>query len=155
MYDDDDDDDDDAYDVRWCSLIPPPRFWFFLAGAQNSRHCLWVNNNSMRSYLRTGSDFSLCVIDFAIDTQDEDGIYIEGDASEVIYSPRGFFVILVDVWIYLVKVSDGEIIAKLYFGVWENECIFYLTSRGDLLLLLKNDLRYFKIHNIENHLNSC
>jgi hypothetical protein len=22
-------------------------------------------------------------------------------------------------------------------------------------LLLKNDLRYFKIHNIENHLNSC
>jgi hypothetical protein len=53
-------------------------------------------------------------------------------------------------------VSDGEIIAKLYLGregVWENEVIFYNTSRGSLLLLQESDLRYFKIHNIENHLN--
>ncbi|CAB4027083.1 ---NA--- [Paramuricea clavata] len=131
--------------------------WFFLAGIQNSRHCLCVNDNPMTLFsFSSNPSFSLCVIDFANEMQDEDGIDIEGDLREVIYSPRGFFVILVDLWIYLVKVSDGEIIAiKLFFDVWKNECMFYLTSRGALLLLLKNDLRYFKIHNIENYLNLC
>ena len=79
---------------------------------------------------------------------------MSGDVRVVDVAPN-FLLIKGGIWLSVLNVSDKKIIATLrscelnWIGLSE---IFYLPSKDLLLVVLKNDIKYFKIHNLEKFL---
>ena len=62
-------------------------------------------------------------------------------------------------WIHFINMSGGKIIASLNLGDIHKFStgkvhMYYLASRAMIFFVVGNEIRYFKIHNIENHLKS-
>ena len=56
-------------------------------------------------------------------------------------------------WLSALNVSNNKIIARLPFCEGLSD-IFYLSSKDLLLVVFDHDIKYFKIHNLENCLKS-
>ena len=128
--------------------------WLFLAGTQNSRRSVWLAYAKDLFLPPCDYDNSLCLsfIDISSETQTSRELSIDC-VSGIVYFPPDFLIIHEHVWMHLVNVSEGKIIAKLYLGkqdIYQTEILSYFASRDALLFLLKNDIKYFKIHNFEN-----
>jgi hypothetical protein len=128
--------------------------WLFLAGTQNSRRSVWLAYAKDLFLSPCDNDNSLCLsfIDISSETETSREISIDC-VSGIVYLPPDFLIIHEHVWMHLVNVSEGKIIAKLYLGkqdIYQTEILSYFASRDALLFLLKNDIKYFKIHNFEN-----
>lgn len=127
--------------------------WFWLTGTFNSRRldCL--------------GDFfpgPLSFIDFSNDGHHQLRLTTNLNFNNVKGAIRvglDSLFVLEDVWIHFINMSGGKIIASLYLGEIFKFCprkvhMYYLASRAMLFFVVGNEIRYFKIHNIENHLKS-
>jgi hypothetical protein len=142
----------DNYDTAVNSL--------YLTGSQNRRSSLWLTYNS---YLGLNYDnrYSLGRIDFSIGTPCLHSItdVISYETIRACYVPPNFVLIFLRNYMHVVNISEGAIIAKVNtkpIDVSRIELVnaFYLSSSDRLILVFKNNIKYFKIHNFENYLES-
>ena len=130
--------------------------WLSLTGTRNSRRCMYLTYDSNGS---PRFDLSLNFIDLSNGSWPKCLLNSVGYAiRQVYYAAPNFLLIYWSRWVHVYNVSDGKTIAVLYFG---NVCetlhdapSFYLSTRGLLLFVLKNDIKCFRINNIDNCLES-
>ena len=127
--------------------------WFWLTGTLSSRR------------LECLGDFPpacLSFIDFSNDGHHQLRLITNLDFNNVKGAIRvdlDSLFVLEGRWIHFINMSGGKIIASLYLGDIHKFSsgkvhMYYLASRAMLFLVVENEIRYFKIHNIENHLKS-
>ena len=123
-----------------------------LTGTQNCRKSIWMD-------FERGSDkFTLFSIDFSSKEVCEcslphDMLYY----LRVLHVAPNFLLITASNCLSVLNVSDNKIIATLPFCGHDPETLFetfYLSSNDLLLVVFANDIKYFKIHNLENCLKS-
>ena len=126
--------------------------WMSLTGTQNCRQLMCVGHDK-REHL------DLFFFDFTSGELDEDSLYLPSafveDVKVVDVTPN-FLLIKIFVYLLVVDLSDVKIIATLGFCEYDTELIpdiFYLSSKGLLIAVLEDAIKYFKIHNIENCLS--
>ena len=119
-----------------------------LTGTQNCRRSMWVGFD-----WASGSS-TLSFYDFSSKELYEYSLrYVAyGDVSAFDVAPN-FLVIAAGYWLSVLNVSNNKIIATLPFCKGLSD-IFYLSSQNLLLVVFKHDIKYFKIHNLENCLKS-
>ena len=127
--------------------------WLSLTGTRSSRRSMWV-----------GYDFDICdralcsfdftnreLYEYSFDLPPERSEWVGDIAPDVL-------LIKTHRWMSVVKISDAKVITTLRFGtdrpdaqVWSDwPYTFYLLSKGLLLVVYENEIKHFKIHNIEN-----
>ena len=119
-----------------------------LTGTQNCRRSMWVG------FDRASVSSTLSFYDFSSKELYEYSLrYVAyGDVSAFDVAPN-FLVIAAEYWLSVLNVSNNKIIATLPFCKSLSD-IFYLSSQNVLLVVFKHDIKYFKIHNLENCLKS-
>jgi hypothetical protein len=133
--------------------------FLYLTGSQNRRSSLWLTHNSYD--VSNAISYSLGRIDFSIGTPCLHSItdVIPFEVIGACYVPSNFVLIFLDNYMYVVNISEGATIAKVLIktiDVSRKELMnaFYLPSSDRLILVFKNNIKYFKIHNFENYLKS-
>ena len=138
------------------TLCKVQNYWLFLTGTQSCRRLVLVEEDERTAFLFL-HDFTsrgLC-----------EGYSFDLPASRYV---NIFRVYMVDVapnvlliirrnWWSVLNVSDHKIVARLsgcdnYLSLRLR--LFYLSSKGFLLVVYQNEIKCFKIHNIENCLTS-
>ena len=119
-----------------------------LTGTQNCRRSMWVG------FDRASVSSTLSFYDFSSKELYEYSLrYVAyGDVSAFDVAPN-FLVIAAEYWLSVLNVSNNKIIATLPFCKSLSD-IFYLSLQNVLLVVFKHDIKYFKIHNLENCLKS-
>ena len=125
--------------------------WLSLTGTRSCRRLVWV--------LEDEGTAILFFFDFT--SRELDDLYLPStkyaDKNRVVdVAPNVLLIITGKCW-SVVNVSDHKIVATLsgcdiYVGL--RPCLFYLSSKGLLLVVYRNVIKCFKIHNIENCLTS-
>ena len=133
--------------------------WVSLSGTRNCRRSMFVQNQSGSG----GSWFILSSFNFKSRNQHELGFQSktldlpDGNVDWVDDVAPNLLLIKVDSWLQVFNVSDNKVIATVSFCKYDllhfSE-ILYLSPQGLLLLVLDNDIKYFKIRNLENCLKS-
>ena len=123
-----------------------------LTGSQSYRRSVWVGHDS------TGPRSVICFFDFSSKKLSEYSLgFIVVSCVRVVDVAPNCLLITTNNWLRVVNVSDNKIIATLPFCDyhWKNLFdIFYLSSKDLLLVVFANDIKFFKIHNLENCLKS-
>ena len=126
--------------------------WLSLIGTQSWRRLVCVLRD-------TGTPDGLLFFDFTSGRLYK--MHIPGTKFAIVQCvvdvAPNFLLIGTGEWCGVVNVSDHKIVATLkvrniYFGLQPR--LFYLSSKGLLLVIFENVIKYFKIHNIENCLTS-
>ena len=126
--------------------------WLSLTGTRSCRRLVWV--------LEDEGTAILFFFDFT--SRELDDLYLPStkyaDKNRVVDVAPNVLLIITGKWWSVVNVSDHKIVATLsgrdiYVGLRSSH-LFYLSSKGLLLVIFENVIKYFKIHNIENCLTS-
>ena len=125
--------------------------WISLTGTQSCRRLVCV--------LKDGEGAIVSFFDFT--SRELDELYIPSTEYANIkwvvdVAPNVLLISTGALWNVL-NVSDHKVVATLIFGdiFWDSRPrLFYLSSKGLLLVVCENVIKYFKIHNIENCLTS-
>ena len=126
---------------------------FGLTGAQNSRRSFWLTNCE-------DDGLSLHYLDLSNERKPKLGLSSLGDHEmiyvEFIYGDSNFLIVHdgIDEHTYFIRMRDGEISHSFLNHDGDINQSFYLASQTLLLLVNKNGIKKFKIHNIENFLSS-
>ena len=126
--------------------------WMSLTGTQNCRELMCVGHNEYLGVALFFYDFTSRELyeEFSSLTS-----ALSEDAQVVDVAPN-FLLIKTSVYLDVPDLSDRSIIATLCFCDNGGEFIpdiFYLSSKGLLIAVLKDAIKCFKIHNIENCLS--
>ena len=125
--------------------------WLSLTGTQSGRRLVWVREDEGNAIL----------FFFDFTSRELDDLYLPSTGptyeSRVVDVAPNVLLIIAEKWWSVVNVSDHKIVATLrgcdiYLGLRPR--LFYLSSKGLLLVVYQNDIKCFKIHNIENCLTS-
>ena len=80
------------------------------------------------------------------------------DVNEVFYVEPDILILYEDKYVHFITISNGKTLAKVYLvDILEDSKkkeIFYIPSRGTLIMIMDDRIKCFKIHNVENHLNT-
>ena len=119
-----------------------------LTGTQNCRRSLWMGSE-WTSFNTTLTFFDHLsrreLYEYSLP------YFMSGDVRVVDVAPN-FLLINGGIWLSILNASDNRVIATLpFFEGLSN--IFYLSSKDLLLAVLEDDIKYFKIHNLEKILN--
>ena len=113
-----------------------------LTGIQNCRRSMWKWSNITLAFFDHSSrelyEYSL-------------PYFISGDVRVVDVAPN-FLLIKGGISLSVLNALDNKVIAELPFCE-DLSKIFYLSSKDLLLAVFQNDIKYFKIHNLEKILN--
>ena len=126
--------------------------WMSLTGTQNCRALVCVGD-----YQLIG--LALFFFDFTSRELYEDSLFISSilaEHAQVFDVAPNFLLIKTAMYLHVLDLSDLIIIATLCFCNCYDEFIpdiFYLSSKGLLIVVLNDITKYFKIHNIENYLS--
>jgi hypothetical protein len=127
--------------------------WLSLTGTRSSRRSMWVG------YDLHIHDRALCSFDFKSRELYEYSFDLPPERSEWVGDiAPDVLLIKTHRWMSVVKISDAKVITTLRFGtdrpdaqVWSDwTYTFYLLSKSLLLVVYENEIKHFKIHNIEN-----
>ena len=77
---------------------------------------------------------------------------MSGDVRVIDVAPN-FLLIQGGIWLSVLNASDNKVIATLPFCE-DFSNIFYLSSKDLFLVVFEDDIKYFKIHNLEKNLSS-
>ena len=121
--------------------------WMSLTGTQNCRELICVGNDDCKC-------LALFFFDFTSRELDESLLYLpldfEKDGQVVDVAPN-FLLIKEFASLHVLDLSDRSIVATFRFCAGGN--IFYLSSKGLLIVVWQDAIKCFKIHNIENYLS--
>ena len=128
-----------------------PVDWLSLTGTQSCRRLVYV--------LKDEGTTILFFFDFT--SRELDELYLPSteyaDVEWAVESAPNVLLIITGEWWNVVNVSDHKVVATLSFCDidWDlRPRLFYLSSKGLLLVVYQNVIKCFKIHNIENCLTS-
>ena len=129
--------------------------WLSLTGTQSCRRLVYVLGD------RSRETAILSFFDFTSRELYEYSLHIPNTKYEVIewvvdVAPNVLLISTGKLWSVL-NVSDHKVVATLSFcdiDLGLQSHLFYLSSKGLLLVIFENVIKYFKIHNIENCLTS-
>ena len=125
--------------------------WLSLTGTRSCRRLVWVLEDLGTSFL----------FFFDFTSRELDDLYLPStkyaDENRVVDVAPNVLLIITGKWWSVVNVSDHKIVATLracniYLGLQPR--LFYLSSKGLLLVVYQNVIKCIKIHNIENCLTS-
>ena len=124
--------------------------WMSLTGTQNCRKLTCVGDDEREPY-------ALFYFDFTSRELDNVSLNLPSvlvvDPLQVVDVAPNFLLIRAGACLYVVDLSDRIIIATLSFFSYDgkfNPDIFYLSSKGLLIVVWKEAIKCFRIHNIEN-----
>ena len=124
--------------------------WFSLTGTQNCRRSKFVGCECTSG----GTIYNLSTLDFTSRDQYDCLLPLpEVDIDWVGDVAPNLLLFKMESLLHVLNVSDNKVIATLSFckdDFLRFSNIFYLSSKGLLLVVLENDIKCFKIHNIEN-----
>ena len=132
--------------------------WFSLTGEKDSRSSIWVKY-MFTSWEDLNEPLSVSSLDFPEGTETfwHELSFINHLGSVVIEGTcvcSNILIIHRFSWIHFVDASEGSIITSLYIGdlrCSRNVSSFYIPSRKMLVLVGLREVKFLKIHNIENH----
>ena len=125
--------------------------WMSLTGTQNCRELMCVGHEEHEGIALFFFDFTsreLYEKFIIVDTVLED--------AQVVDVRPNFLLIEESMFLHVLDLSDLSIITRLCFRDYDSEFIpdiFYLSSKSLLIAVLKDAIKCFKIHNIENCLS--
>ena len=125
--------------------------WVSLTGTQNCRELMCLGHDE-----RLG--LALFFFDFTSGELDEKFIFVAAwlEDAQVLDVRPNFLLIKLNMFLHVLDLSHLSIIATLCFYHYDGKFIpdiFYLSSKGLLIAVLKDAIKCFKIHNIENCLS--
>ena len=136
-------------------LFEPSMKWLFLTGTQSCRRlvCVLVDGSRETAILSFFDFTSRELYEYSLHIPDTKYKVIEWVVD---VAPNILLISTGTLWSVL-NVSDHKVVATLSFcdiDLGLRPRLFYLSSKGLLLVIFENVIKYFKIHNIENCLTS-
>ena len=127
--------------------------WLSLTGTRSCRRLVFVQEDRETAILSFFDFTSRELYEYSLhipNTKYEVIKWVVDVASNVLLISTGK-------WLSVVNISDHKVVATLIFGdiFWVlRPRLFYLSSKGLLLVVYQNVIKCFKIYNIENCLTS-